>query len=298
MAYNGTNFELPFDPTGYTTINGAQLAQLVGGLGMASGIGMWIKTLDVLGVPSVPDVATYPQLAAFGWLRIGSNFATLYVWNPGAAIDPVFNQWIIANISSLPAGGITGSQIALATITDSNILSVGWGKLPSGGAVGGVLTGSMPNPALANQSVLFGNIAPSATALQQLRVNAAATAVEWFTPSVTISGIAATIIGTAAVAQIATAHTLGVVPTKARVVLVCVTNDAATGYVAGAEMDLNNILVAGSAFTACSFFVDAAKVYINWNTSGAACALAKFDGSGQVAPTAIAHFQFKAYLGA
>ena len=39
-------FNLPFDPTGYTTISGAQLAQLVGGLGPAVNYGFCVVSVD------------------------------------------------------------------------------------------------------------------------------------------------------------------------------------------------------------------------------------------------------------
>lgn len=150
-------FNLPFDPTGYASISGAQLAQLVGGLGPATGYGFCIVSVDdAFGVPNVPNPNTIAALSSFLWLRIGNTSnasAGLYIWNPNGANSATLLKWQLANISSITAGSITGSQIAANTITDNNIFSVGWNKLPSGGAVGGVLVGNMPNPGLANDTV-------------------------------------------------------------------------------------------------------------------------------------------------
>jgi hypothetical protein len=153
---------LPFDPTGYASIDGAQLAQLVSGTAPANGYGFnQITYDDAFGNPTVPSPIATPLLAGFLWLRIGnaSNAsATIYIWNPNAATNATLLKWQIANISSITSGSITGSQIASLTITDNNIFSVSWSKLPSGAAVGGCLTGSMPNPGLANAVVSGVNI--------------------------------------------------------------------------------------------------------------------------------------------
>lgn len=312
MAYNGLDFVAPFDPTAYEAIDGAQLAQLVGGLGpMVGSIGLFIKTTDISGAPQVPDTTTYPKLKAYGWLRIqANNNATLYIWNDNGAVAPPLGQWQVANISSITVGSITGSQIAALTITDSNILSVGWSKLPSGAAVGGCLVGSMPNPSLANAVVVAASVAalsvdntkiiPSVTPLQQLRVNNAGTAVEWFSPTLTqtISGISATaLLFNGAIAQVVVAHTLGAVPSSVKLVLQCVGVDANTGYAVNDELSISTIVVTGQVYSALSYFVDNANLYINWNVAAQAV-LSIFAGSGApTAPSAWNNFKFKVYLG-
>ncbi len=156
-------FNLPFDPSGYDQLSSSQLAQLVAGISPTSNYGMVINTTDdVFGNPTVPSPIAIPLYAGFLWIRWGNasnGSATLYIWNPNAANSAVLLQWQIANISSITAGSITGSQIAALTITDGNIYSVGWAKLPSGAAVGGCLVGNMPNPSLANAIVGNTNMA-------------------------------------------------------------------------------------------------------------------------------------------
>ena len=114
--YLGTDFVTPFDPSGYATITPTQLAQLVGGVGPITNaggfsIGLFLKTYDVAGVPTVPNPTTYSKLAGYGWLRMGALNATLYIWNDNGASDDTLLQWQIANINSIN-GIITGSQIA------------------------------------------------------------------------------------------------------------------------------------------------------------------------------------------
>jgi len=166
MSYTGLDFTKPFDPSGYTQISPTQLASLVGGLGPIAGVtGLTILTTDVAGVPVVPSVATYPKLASYLWIRIQTgNTASLYLWNPNGSVDPVLSNWQLATLSSIPAGSISGYQIGSATITASNIASVNWSSLPNSGAVGGVLSGSLPNPGFANSSISTAQlIAPQAS---------------------------------------------------------------------------------------------------------------------------------------
>ena len=154
-AYTDIDFVVPFHTTGANNITGAQLEQLVGGLEPYTGIGLFVATSDdQYGNPQPPNPATYPKLQTYGWLRLSAGGVGLYVWNPLAAVSGAgLLKWQLANIASIAAGSVTGQMIAPVTITDANILSVGWNKLPNGGAVGGVLTGNMPNPGLAPASI-------------------------------------------------------------------------------------------------------------------------------------------------
>jgi len=152
------DFLTPFDPSGYVTISGAQLEQLVGGLAPNLSIGLFLITTDIVGVPTVPNATTTTKWQAYGWLRITpqNNGVALYIWNPNGAVDATLLQWQVANIGSIPNGTITGSMIAGLTITDANMFSVSWSKIIPGGSgpsVGGVLTGNMPNPGFVNSSV-------------------------------------------------------------------------------------------------------------------------------------------------
>jgi hypothetical protein len=147
------DFLTPFDPSGYIQVSGIQLEQLVGGLAPNQGIGLFVVTTDTNGLPSVPNAFVNTKWVNYGWLRImpQSSNSVLYMWNPNGPTDATLLNWSTA--FQTPPGSITGSQIAALTITDANMFSVSWSKLPNGAAVGGALTGTMPNPQLNINSI-------------------------------------------------------------------------------------------------------------------------------------------------
>jgi hypothetical protein len=72
----------PFDPTGYSTISGAQLEQFAGGIAPYSDKGFVVITTDTAGSPNVPAANTTTKWQNYIWLRISSTYVTAYVWNP------------------------------------------------------------------------------------------------------------------------------------------------------------------------------------------------------------------------
>jgi len=125
---NTNNLQVGFDPTGYTSISGAQLAQLVNSSTTSSDRGMILITTDSAGVPVIPDASTTTEWQRFLWLRLSPLTTSFIVcaWNPDQTYNmgysnssgtTVSTNWNPISSGAIPSGSIKGYQIANATIT-------------------------------------------------------------------------------------------------------------------------------------------------------------------------------------
>jgi len=182
------------DPTSFTSITGAQLAQMVNNATFATGIGGVIVTVDGAGGgPTTPNATSDTTLQTYVWVRLGNPVASSnanssavgYVWNPNAAnpTDPTqLLNWNPITAGSIAAGSIMGYMIAAATIPASALQGgitssqvVGLAALfasaltssstPNGGAIAGSFGGGF---SLLAQAVTAGTIAPGAINLPNL----------------------------------------------------------------------------------------------------------------------------------
>lgn len=161
----------PFDPTAFTTITGAQLLELIAGATPFGDKGLIMSSTDIAGVAQVPNAGVLTKWKNYMWIRISATFVTAYIWNPNGASDATFLNWVTLSSASIGPATIQGYQIAAATITSNNILSIA-STLITGSVVPAWLaslnigqTAYVTNGIIQANSPLFGDLGGSGSTL-------------------------------------------------------------------------------------------------------------------------------------
>lgn len=159
-----------FDPTGQTTITGAQLYQLIALASMYLNNGLVRTTEDSGTTPQPPDAASDTSLQAFLWRRIDQNGKSyLYQWDESVVSDATFLKWVSILSTSVPANSVGTAQLQGNSVTPAKIQAVDFSQIlnfPT--AMGGDLGGTFPNPVISANAVTASKIAGGTILLTNL----------------------------------------------------------------------------------------------------------------------------------
>jgi len=181
MAASTIDLSSSIDPTGYASITGAQLLQLIAGANPYTDKGFVVTTTDSAGAPVTPNANATTKWKRYIWLRIRSDAVDVYVWNPYTAnADTALLNWQSVVVAGIGAGSIVANMIADNTISDIKIVSLDWSKITSkpsfiagsDAALGDLVGSTWALPTIAPNAIGTSKIALNAVTHAQLAAKA------------------------------------------------------------------------------------------------------------------------------
>ena len=153
------DFVAPFDPTGYASITGAQLLQLVSGLCPNTDTGLNLITVDMGLFPQVPNAFVTTKWQNYTWIRQSATYVTAYVWNANGATDATFLNWVTLASAAIGPSTIQGYMIANNTIPSSAIISISSTQITGSAVPNWIAQLNLPGTAYATNG-LMNNYSP------------------------------------------------------------------------------------------------------------------------------------------
>lgn len=159
-----------FDPTGQTTITGAQLYQLIALASMYLNNGLIKTTEDSGTTPQPPDPSGDSGLKAFLWRRVDQNSKSyLYQWDESVVSDATYLKWVSILSTSVPANSVGTAQLQGNSVTPAKIQAVDFSQIlnfPT--AMGGDTIGNFPNPIVAPNAITGSKVAGGTLTLSNM----------------------------------------------------------------------------------------------------------------------------------
>lgn len=158
------------DPTGFTTISGAQLLQAIQLAVLYADKGMVVTTTDSSGIPQPPNAAVDTFWKAYLWRRLdGNGKSYLYQWDESVVSDATYLKWVSILSTAVPVNSVGTAQLQGNSVTPDKIQAVDFSQILNFPTVmGGDVIGNFPNPIVAANAITGSKVAGGTLTLSNM----------------------------------------------------------------------------------------------------------------------------------